>query len=109
MGQTNFSSLSILEMQMNKRYAPFAIVATLAVAGAAVAQGAILDMVANKTVAKYQASTCEQLWAAKGQPKSAEEQKAVQFLRNDPSARTAFIDKVAGPVVNKLFECGMVP
>ena len=69
----------------------------------------ILDRVANKVIQKYQSSSCEQLWQKKGQPKSPEEQKAVNFLRNDPQARVAFIDKVAAPIVNKMFECGMIP
>ena len=47
-------------------------------------KGMILDMVANKVIQKYQTASCEQLWQQKGQPKSPEEQKAVQFLRNDP-------------------------
>lgn len=79
------------------------------VAGAVAAQGLILDLVANKVIQKYESSTCEQLWAAKQQPKSAEEQKAIQFLRNDPQARAAFLNKIAGPVSNKMFECGMIP
>lgn len=79
------------------------------VAGAVAAQGMILDLVANKVIQKYETSTCEQLWAAKQQPKSAEEQKAIQFLRNDPQARAAFLNKIAGPVSNKMFECGMIP
>jgi len=33
----------------------------------------------------------------------------VAFLRNDPAACTAFLDKVAGPISSKLFECGMIP
>jgi len=33
----------------------------------------------------------------------------VQFLKNDPQARTAFLNKVAAPIANKLFECGMIP
>jgi len=33
----------------------------------------------------------------------------VNFLRNDPQARFAFIDKVAAPIANKMFECGMIP
>jgi hypothetical protein len=82
---------------------------TLLVAGLAVGQGMILDMVANKVINKYQSATCEQLWQQKGQPKSPEEQKAVNFLRNDPQARQAFFDKVAAPIVNKMFECGMIP
>ena len=79
------------------------------VAGAVAAQGMILDLVANKVIQKYQTSTCEQLWAAKQQPKTPEEQKAVNFLRNDPQAREAFLNKIAGPVSNKMFECGMIP
>jgi hypothetical protein len=82
---------------------------TLLAASLAVGQGRILDMVANKVVNKYQSATCEQLWQQKGEPKSEEEQRAIQFLRNDPQARTAFINQVAGPIVNKMFECGMIP
>jgi hypothetical protein len=33
----------------------------------------------------------------------------VEFLRNDPQARAAFLDKVAGPIANRMFECGMIP
>lgn len=80
----------------------------LAVAGAAMAQGMILDMAANKVIAKYQSASCEQLWAAKAAPKSPEEQQAVTFLHNDPTARVAFLNKIAGPVTNKMFECGMI-
>ncbi len=47
--------------------------------------------------------------AEKGQAKSAREQKAVQFLKEDPQMRVAFIDKVAAPIANKMFECGMIP
>jgi hypothetical protein len=81
----------------------------LCAAGIAGAQGQILDMVADKVVAKYRNATCEELWEKKGQPKSQEEQRAVEFLRNDPQARTAFLDRVAGPIANKMFECGMIP
>ena len=84
-------------------------IASLCVAGLAASQGRILDMVANKVITKYQSSSCEQLWQAKGQPKSQEEQRAVDFLRNDPQARTAFLNQVAGPIANKMFECGMIP
>jgi hypothetical protein len=73
------------------------------------AQHPVLEMVAGKVVEKYQQSTCEQLWEARGKPKSAQEQEMIQILRADPALRTEFINKVAGPVVNKMFECGMVP
>jgi hypothetical protein len=72
-------------------------------------QHPLLDKVANKVIQKYQTSSCEQLWAERGQPKSQREQEAVNFLRSDPQMRAMFIDRVAAPVANKLFECGMIP
>ena len=71
----------------------------------------ILDQVANKVIQKYQNSTCEQLWLKKSQkaPPSAEEQKVLAFLKSDPQMRTVFINKVAAPIANKMFECGMIP
>jgi hypothetical protein len=71
----------------------------------------IMDGVANKIILKYQQSSCEQLWIKKSQkaPPTLEEQKLVIFLRNDPQMRTAFINKVAPPIANKMFDCGMIP
>ena len=71
----------------------------------------IMDKVAAKIIAKYQNSTCEQLWQKKSQkaPPTPEEIKAVEFLHNDPQMRAAFIDKVAAPIANKMFECGLIP
>ena len=71
----------------------------------------ILDKVAAKVIAKYQNSTCEQLWQSKSQkaPPTPEEQKVIQFLHNDAQMRTIFINKVAPPIANKMFECGLIP
>jgi transposase-like protein len=88
-------------------------VATLATAGVAYAQFPVMDRVADKVVQKYQTSTCEQLWQEKaqkqGQPKPEMEQRAVQMLKQDPQMRQAFFAKVSAPIVNKMFECGMIP
>ena len=90
-----------------------AAVPALTLAGVALAQYPIMDMVANKVIQKYQNATCEQLWQERaegqGKPKPAEEQRAVEILRQDPSMRTAFLNKVAAPIANKMFECGMIP
>ncbi len=95
---------------MSKRLYFFALVSgVLFVAGVARAQYPIMDRIADKVVQKYQNSTCEQLWQKKGQPKSQEEQRAVEVLRGDPQMRAAFINRVAGPIANKMFECGMIP
>ena len=71
----------------------------------------ILDKVANKVIQKYQTSTCEQLQIKKSQnaPPSAAEQKVLAALQKDPQMRTVFINKVAAPIANKMFECGMIP
>jgi hypothetical protein len=71
----------------------------------------ILDKVADKVIQKYQQSTCEDLWKKKSEkaPPSAEEQKAIEFLKSDPQMRTIFINKVAAPIANKMFQCGMIP
>jgi hypothetical protein len=85
----------------------------LALAGGTYAQDQhpILDQAANKVIQKYQTSSCQQLWAEKAnkQPPSPGEQKAIQFLKSDPQMRTLFINKVAAPIANKMFECGMIP
>jgi len=78
-------------------------------AGIAYAQYPVLDMVAGRVIQKYQSSSCEQLWQKKGEPKSMEERRVIGLLQNDPQMRTAFINQVAGPIANKMFECGMIP
>ncbi len=98
---------------MSKRSWLFAAVAASVAAGVAYAQYPIMDRVAEKVIQKYQTSTCEQLWAekaqGKGQQKPEMEQRAIQALRSDPQMRTAFFNKVSAPIVNKMFECGMIP
>ncbi len=94
---------------MSKTSVLFAALAATLVAGSAHAQYPILDAVANRVIDKYQSSSCEQLWQKKSEPKSAEEQRVIQFLREDPQRRTEFFNKVSGPIVNKMFECGMIP
>jgi hypothetical protein len=97
----------------NKPLFAAAAVAAIAAAGLAYAQFPVMDMVANKVIQKYQTSTCEQLWQERaqgqGKPKPEMEQRAMKLLREDPQMRQAFFDKVAGPIVNKMFECGMIP
>jgi len=101
---------SAKEFAMSKRLTLIAVVACIT-AGIAYAQSQfpILDTVAGKVVQKYQSASCEQLWEKKGAAKSAEEQKLVGLLKSDAQMRTAFINQVAGPIVNKMFECGLIP
>jgi hypothetical protein len=101
------STLSMLSLVV------FSICAAAAFSGAGQAQTTaqypILDAVTNKVILKYQQSSCEQLWQKKSQPPSEEQQKLVTLLRSDPQMRVAFINKVAPPIVNKMFDCGLIP
>ena len=71
----------------------------------------IMDKLADKIIQKYQTSTCEQLWLKKSEkaPPTPEEQKAITLLKSDPQMRAAFISKIAPPIANKMFDCGMIP
>ena len=97
---------------MGKNVFTIALVAA-GVAGIAYAQYPVMDKVADKVIQKYQSASCQQLWQEKmqgqGQSKPAMEQRAVEALKQDPQMRQAFFAKVAAPIVNKMFECGMIP
>jgi hypothetical protein len=71
----------------------------------------IMDKIADKIVQKYQSSTCEQLWVKKEQktPPTPEEIRAVGILKSDPQMRIAFINRIAAPIANKMFDCGLIP
>ena len=74
-------------------------------------QHPILDKVAAKVIEKYQTTPCAELMQKKAnpQPPSPEEVKAVHYLKSNPQVRTVFINKVAAPIANKMFACGMIP
>jgi hypothetical protein len=103
------------ETVMIRRFSLLAFVFVLLPVGLAWAQESypIMEKVAQKVIEKYQTSSCQQLAQQKSQPltgqKAQVEQRTIQLLRNDPQMRTEFLNRVAGPVANKLFECGMIP
>jgi len=100
---------------MIRRLYLLAFVSVLLHVGMASAQESfpIMEQLAQKVIEKYQTSSCQQLAQQKSQPptgqKAQMEQRAIQTLRNDPQMRTAFLNRVAAPIANKLFECGMIP
>jgi hypothetical protein len=96
---------------MSRRSYGLGLAMTLLYLGAASGQYPVMDNVADRIIAKYQTATCEQLYQEKAQKKQPgpAEQKAIQMLRGDPQMRAAFIAKVAPPIANKMFDCGMIP
>jgi hypothetical protein len=73
----------------------------------------MMEKVAQKVIEKYQNSSCEDLKAQKGHApdpqQAAMKQKAVGMLKRDPKMRQEFLNKVAPPIANKMFDCGMIP
>jgi hypothetical protein len=73
----------------------------------------IADKLADKIIAKYQTSNCDQLKAQKQAPPNAQheemETKVIDLLKQNPPMRQHFLNRIAGPIVNKMFECGMIP
>ncbi len=94
---------------MSKSIGSAVFVSVLIVAGAVAAQGMLVDAAADKVIKKYQAATCDQLKAQKAEPPSEKEKIALDLLRDDPKARVAFVNKIAAPVLNKMFECSIIP
>ena len=92
-----------------KLHRPLLLAAALAVTGFALADYPLMNMVAEKVIQKYQSSNCEQLWQDKQKPKSEQEQRVLGLLKSDAQMRAEFLNKVAGPIANKMFECGMLP
>jgi hypothetical protein len=85
------------------------LVSTLVVAGVVFAQDMLVDAAADKVIKKFETATCDQLKAQKDEPPSEEKKIALDLLRDDPKARVVFVDKIAAPVLNKMFECGIIP
>jgi hypothetical protein len=97
------------ERNMKKSFRVAIFVSALVVAGAVAAQEMLVDTAADKVIAKYQAASCDQLKAQKSDPPTEKEKIALDLLRADPKARVAFVDKIAAPVLNKMFECSLIP
>jgi hypothetical protein len=86
-----------------------------------VSNEALLDVAANFAIAKYEKASCAEVAQMQPKPKSAGssqadagkeaalQAKAIEMLQNNPEMRQKFIDRVAGPIANKMFECNLIP
>jgi hypothetical protein len=85
------------------------IVVVLLGVGAWSQRGRVLDMAADEVIQKFNTASCDELKARKDEPPTMVRKVALSMLHDDPAARTAFIDKVAAPVLDKMVQCGMAP
>jgi hypothetical protein len=102
---------------MNRLLAVVVVLVSVSVAAATTARQAaptpVMDAVAQKVIQKYQNASCSDLMVKKTTPPTDEQAQkraqAIEAMRNNPAMRQAFIDRVAAPIANKLFDCGMIP
>lgn len=92
------------------------LTAVLLSAGAVAAraqQYPMLDRMAEKVVQKYQSSSCQQLMEQRAHRPTGQraemEARLVRMLHQDPRMLQEFLNRVAAPIANKLFECGLIP
>ena len=79
----------------------------------------LLDIISNLVIKKYQSTSCQELAKMKpqansnsstsGTPEAVIQAKAIEMLRQNPEMRKKFINRVAGPIANKMFECKAIP
>jgi hypothetical protein len=71
----------------------------------------VVDDVANQIVAQIENDSCPQFEAMlkQGKSGSSNSSKAGGMMKSDPAMRQRFVDKVAGPLVNKMIDCGLLP
>jgi hypothetical protein len=101
---------------MLKRLAvPLLVLVVLHVGSASAQQSPypVLDRIADRIIQTYNGASCVQLAEMKSEKPTGEkaemEQRAIAMLKQDPQMRQYFINKVAAPIANKMFECGMIP
>ena len=98
---------------MKRRVLVFTLTAGLIGLGVAATnaqQYPMLDQVAGKVVQNYQSMSCEQIEAKRAHPQTTEmEARVVRLLHEDASMRQEFLNRVAAPIANKLFECNLIP
>lgn len=103
-----------------------AFVCTVAIASATVPSvsaqtedplaGEVVNAIAQKTITKFQNSSCQDLATSMAQskqdPNTLKDQitaRFIQKLRQDPQLTQQFFNQISTPVLTKLFECGLVP
>jgi hypothetical protein len=79
----------------------------------------LLDFAANLAIEKYKNASCEELSKMKprsdkssqagGKAQEVLQAKAIELLRQNPEIREEFINRVAPPIANKMFDCKVIP
>jgi hypothetical protein len=68
----------------------------------------IFDAAASEMVSTIQSDSCAQFAATLKRRKSGTS-SAGGMMKRDPAARARFVNKVAGPLLNKMIDCDLLP
>jgi hypothetical protein len=68
----------------------------------------MVDSVANEMVAAIQGDSCAE-FAAMLRRRKTGSSSAGSMMKRDPAARARFVNKVAGPLLNKMIDCDLLP
>jgi hypothetical protein len=70
----------------------------------------MMDSVADTMVSTIQTDSCPEFAAMMANRKSGgDDSSKSSKMKSDPAARQRFVDKVAGPLLNKMIDCDMLP
>ena len=72
----------------------------------------VVDDVANQMVSQIQTDSCPEFEAMLKKQKSGDGSQsgnASGMMKKDPAARERFVNKVAGPLLNKMIDCDLLP
>lgn len=72
----------------------------------------MVDDAANQLVTTIQGDSCPEFASMLKQRKSgggSNSNRASGMMKQDPAMRARFVNKVAGPLVNKMIDCDMLP
>jgi hypothetical protein len=72
----------------------------------------LIDSAANTMVAEIQNDSCSEFASMLQSRKSGASSKSSRaggMMKSDPAARARFVNKVAGPLVNKMIDCDLLP
>lgn len=92
----------------------FSLVCALAVGAVAQTTGGplrdrMIDSAANSFVQQIQSSSCASFASMMQSRKGGGSRRTGSMLKQNPAARARFINRVAGPLLNKMIDCDMLP
>lgn len=107
----SFSSLSRLAAVV---LSGAALIGTMSLPGSAQMREQIkdrmIDKAADKMVSQIQTDSCPEFESMLKSKKSGGSSSSKSgMLKSDPAARQRFVNKVAGPLLNKMIDCNLLP